>query len=132
MAAPARRSSSIRRPCSSAVSSRKPASRGSAGLFVIRNSRLDPGLGGYERADAQHRRPRGLVADPEPGRRRPLPHLRDDAARRSRLQPRLYSADFNVPLTEPFDQHYMNELFKLGYDAGRSGHPWVKTPPGYH
>ncbi|MGH6962626.1 MAG: patatin-like phospholipase family protein, partial [Dongiaceae bacterium] len=26
---------------------------------------------------------------------------------------------FNVPLNEPFDQHYMNELFKLGYELGR-------------
>ena len=38
---------------------------------------------------------------------------------------------FEVPLPEPFDQHYMNELFNVGYQAGRSGHPWVKTPPGY-
>lgn len=38
---------------------------------------------------------------------------------------------FDVPLPEPFDQHYMQELFKVGYDLGRAGHPWVKTPPGY-
>ena len=37
---------------------------------------------------------------------------------------------FNVPLTEPFEQHYMNELFNLGYELGRSGYNWQKTPPG--
>ena len=38
---------------------------------------------------------------------------------------------FNVPLPEPFDQHYMIELFKLGYEMGRKGYPWAKVPPGY-
>jgi predicted acylesterase/phospholipase RssA len=37
---------------------------------------------------------------------------------------------FDVSLNEPFDQHYMNELFKLGYELGRSGYDWKKTPPG--
>ena len=37
---------------------------------------------------------------------------------------------FNVPLNDPFDQHYMNELFNLGYELGRSGYHWQKTPPG--
>ena len=37
---------------------------------------------------------------------------------------------FDVPLNEPFDQHYMNELFNLGYELGRSGYNWQKTPPG--
>ena len=31
----------------------------------------------------------------------------------------------------PFDQHYMNELYKVGYDLGKSGYPWAKSPPGY-
>ena len=38
---------------------------------------------------------------------------------------------FNVPLNEPFDQHYMRELFKLGYEMGRAGYSWKKVPPGY-
>ena len=38
---------------------------------------------------------------------------------------------FNVPLPEPFDQHYMNELFKAGYDLGKAGYQWAKAPPGY-
>src|SRR5262249_39607519 len=40
-------------------------------------------------------------------------------------------ASFNVPLVMPFDQHYMNELFKVGYDLGKSGYDWTKVPPGY-
>jgi hypothetical protein len=40
-------------------------------------------------------------------------------------------ASFDVPLNEPFEQHYMDELFKLGYELGRSGYDWVKVPPGY-
>jgi predicted acylesterase/phospholipase RssA len=40
-------------------------------------------------------------------------------------------ATFNVRLKEPFEQHYMVELFKLGYQLGRSGYDWVKVPPGY-
>ncbi len=40
-------------------------------------------------------------------------------------------ATFNVRLKEPFEQHYMVELFKLGYELGRSGYDWVKVPPGY-
>ena len=38
---------------------------------------------------------------------------------------------FNVELPQPFDHHYMNELFKVGYALGRSGYDWTKTPPGY-
>ncbi|MGH6932333.1 MAG: hypothetical protein ACREEE_07845 [Dongiaceae bacterium] len=40
-------------------------------------------------------------------------------------------ASFTVPLAEPFDQHYMNELFKVGYELGKSGYTWAKAPPGY-
>jgi predicted acylesterase/phospholipase RssA len=38
---------------------------------------------------------------------------------------------FKVPLTEPFEQHYMNQLFNLGYELGRSGYAWAKVPPGH-
>jgi predicted acylesterase/phospholipase RssA len=40
-------------------------------------------------------------------------------------------ASFDVPLTEPFEQHYMDELFELGYELGRAGYPWENVPPGY-
>ena len=36
---------------------------------------------------------------------------------------------FHVPLKEPFDRHYMNTLFKVGYDLGVSGYAWHKAPP---
>jgi predicted acylesterase/phospholipase RssA len=39
-------------------------------------------------------------------------------------------SSFNVPLPQPFDQHYMNELYKVGYDLAKSGYPWAKAPPG--
>ena len=38
---------------------------------------------------------------------------------------------FDVPLAHPFDTHYMDELFKVGYDHGAKGYPWAKVPPGY-
>lgn len=40
-------------------------------------------------------------------------------------------ATFDVPLPEPFDQHYMVELYNLGYEQGKAGYKWEKTPPGY-
>ena len=40
-------------------------------------------------------------------------------------------SSFNVPLPEPFDSHYMNELFKLGYTLAAKGYPWSKAPPAY-
>jgi hypothetical protein len=30
---------------------------------------------------------------------------------------------------EPFNRDYMNALFAVGYDMGRSGIPWASTPP---
>ncbi len=40
-------------------------------------------------------------------------------------------ASFDVPLTEPFEQHYMRELFALGYELAKFGYHWEKVPPGY-
>jgi predicted acylesterase/phospholipase RssA len=40
-------------------------------------------------------------------------------------------SSFDVPLPEPFDNHYMNELFNLGYSMGSKGYPWAKVPPGF-
>lgn len=39
--------------------------------------------------------------------------------------------DFTVPYKGPFDQGYMNALFSYGFEKGRAGYPWQKTPPGY-
>ena len=40
-------------------------------VYIIRNSRLDPGLGQRRPPPDEHRRPRGILADPDPGPRRP-------------------------------------------------------------
>ena len=39
--------------------------------------------------------------------------------------------DFTVPYKGPFEKDYMQSLFDYGYQKGRSGYPWQKTPPGY-
>lgn len=39
--------------------------------------------------------------------------------------------DFEMPYEGPFDKDYMRSLFEYGYNKGRSGYRWQKTPPGY-
>ncbi|MFZ1643167.1 MAG: patatin-like phospholipase family protein [Candidatus Contendobacter sp.] len=39
-------------------------------------------------------------------------------------------ADFNAEHKEDFDTTYMRALFDYGYQLGRKGYPWQKTPPG--
>jgi predicted patatin/cPLA2 family phospholipase len=39
--------------------------------------------------------------------------------------------DFTVPYKGPFDKGYMNALFAYGFEKGRAGYPWQKSPPGY-
>ena len=39
-------------------------------------------------------------------------------------------SDFNEKLPEPFDPGYMRALFDYGYQRGRHGYDWAKTPPG--
>jgi len=38
---------------------------------------------------------------------------------------------FNVKLRYPFDPQYMNALFQVGYDLGKSDYHWAKVPPGF-
>jgi Patatin-like phospholipase len=40
-------------------------------------------------------------------------------------------SDFTVPYKGPFDQGYMRSLFEYGYEKGKAGYHWHKTPPGY-
>jgi hypothetical protein len=40
-------------------------------------------------------------------------------------------ASFDLSLTEPLEQHYMNALFNSEHDPARKGFPWAKLPPGY-
>lgn len=37
---------------------------------------------------------------------------------------------FTMKEPKPFDPAYMEALYGLGYDIGRNGIPWQKTPPG--
>jgi hypothetical protein len=39
--------------------------------------------------------------------------------------------DFNIPYKGPFAPEYMQALFEYGYQKGRAGYRWQKTPPGY-
>jgi len=39
--------------------------------------------------------------------------------------------DFTLPYKGPFDQGYMRALFEYGYNKGKAGYRWHKTPPGY-
>jgi hypothetical protein len=39
-------------------------------------------------------------------------------------------ADFTAQRKEDFDNAYMRALFDYGYQLGRKGYPWHKTPPG--
>ena len=38
--------------------------------------------------------------------------------------------DFDAPHPADFDKVYMNSLFDYGYQQGRAGYDWKKTPPG--
>lgn len=38
-------------------------------------------------------------------------------------------ASFDVVATQAFDPAYMKKLFQLGYEMGRIGEPWSRTPP---
>ena len=40
-------------------------------------------------------------------------------------------SDFTLPYKGPFDQGYMRALFAYGYNKGKAGYHWHKTPPGY-
>ncbi|MCG8563062.1 MAG: patatin-like phospholipase family protein [Hyphomicrobiales bacterium] len=39
--------------------------------------------------------------------------------------------DFKDTSEEPFDRAYMNALFDLGYQLGKTGYRWAKAPPGF-
>jgi predicted acylesterase/phospholipase RssA len=40
-------------------------------------------------------------------------------------------SDFTIPYKGPFDQGYMRSLFQYGYEKGKAGYHWHKSPPGY-
>jgi predicted acylesterase/phospholipase RssA len=99
--------------------------------FVIRNARLDPDWADTKRATMSiaERAISSLIQSQGVGDlfRIYTTTERDGVDFNLAFIP----ASFDVPLPEPFDQHYMQELFKVGYDLARSGYPWEKLPPGY-
>ncbi len=40
-------------------------------------------------------------------------------------------SSFKAVSKEAFDRDYMNQLYQVGFDLGRNGYPWQKTPPGF-
>jgi hypothetical protein len=52
-------------------------------------------------------------------------------ARRDQAEFRLASIpdSFDAVANQPFDPDYMKKLYQLGYEMGRIGEPWVRSPP---
>ncbi len=99
--------------------------------YVIRNARLDPDWADTKRMtmDIAGRAVSSLIQNQGVG---DLYRIYTTAQRDGVDFNLAYiPASFDVPLPEPFDQHYMRELFKLGYDLARAGYPWEKSPPGF-
>jgi predicted acylesterase/phospholipase RssA len=100
-------------------------------LFVIRNSRLDPDWADTKRKTMSiaGRAISSLIQNQGVG---DLYRIYATAQRDGvDFNLAFIPPDFDVPLPEPFDKHYMNELFATGYQLGRRGYPWAKAPPGY-
>jgi predicted acylesterase/phospholipase RssA len=100
-------------------------------LFVIRNSRLDPDWADTKRKTLSiaGRAISSLIQTQGVG---DLYRIYATAQRDGvDFNLAFIPESFDVPLPEPFDRHYMNELFETGYSLGRAGYPWAKAPPGY-
>jgi len=99
--------------------------------YVIRNSRLDPDWAETKRQTMSiaQRSVSALIQNQGVG---DLYRIYAQTARDGVDFNLAYiPASFDVPLTEPFEQHYMRELFALGYELAKSGYHWEKVPPGY-
>ncbi|MFQ5938191.1 MAG: patatin-like phospholipase family protein [Acidiferrobacterales bacterium] len=100
-------------------------------VYIIRNSRLDPDWADTKRATLSiaGRAVSSLIQNQGVGDlyRIYATTQRDGVDFNLAYVP----PTFDVLLTEPFDRHYMEELFKLGYELARNGYSWTKTPPGY-
>ena len=100
-------------------------------MYIIRNGRLDPDWADTERQTLTiaGRAVSSLIQNQGNGDLYRIYAL----AQRDKVDFNLayIPPTFDVPLPEPFDQHYMQELFKLGYEQGKAGYNWYKTPPGY-
>jgi predicted acylesterase/phospholipase RssA len=100
-------------------------------LYVIRNARLDPDWADVDRQTLSitERAVSSLIQTQGIGDLYRI-YL---ASQRDKIDFNLayIPSSFNVPLPRPFDNHYMVELFKLGYALGSKGYRWSKMPPGY-
>ena len=100
-------------------------------LYIIRNARLDPEWADVSRQtlSISGRAVSALIQTQGLGDLYRI-YL---AAQRDKIDFNLayIPESFNVPLPEPFDTRYMDELFKLGYTMAVKGYPWAKTPPGF-
>ena len=102
-----------------------------AAVYIIRNARLDPGWSMVDRRTLSiaEKAVASLIQTQGLGdlNRIYLTSLRDGIDYNLAYIP----ADFTVPRTGDFQPAYMRPLFERGFQMGRQGYPWRKTPPGY-
>ena len=100
-------------------------------VYVIRNSKLDPGWKKMEpRLIAVIVRSMDSLIRTQGIGDMYRMYL---GARRDNLDYNLaYIPDnFNVKAKEPFDPVYMKALYERGYEMAKNGYPWSKSPPEY-
>ena len=99
-------------------------------VYIIRNARLDPEWATVQRSTLSiaGRAVSSLIQTQGLG---DLYRIYSTAQRDGLDYNLAYiGADFNAPRKEDFDNEYMRALFDYGYQLGRKGYPWHKTPPG--
>jgi hypothetical protein len=100
-------------------------------VYVIRNARLDPNWAVVERSTLSivGRAISSLIQTQGVGDLYRI-YL---SAQQDGLDYNLayIGADFKAEHKEDFDTAYMRALFDYGYQLGRKGYPWHKTPPGF-
>jgi predicted acylesterase/phospholipase RssA len=101
-------------------------------LYVIRNARLDPDWAQVDRSTMTiaSRAISSLIQTQGVGDlyRIYLTAQRDSVDFNLAYIPKSFTRE----LKEPFEIDYMDALFKVGYDMGAKGYPWVKVPPGFN
>ena len=100
-------------------------------LYLIRNSRLDPGWAEVERRTLTiaGRAIASLILTQGIGDlyRIYSTSQRDGVDYNLAFIPET----FNAPHKEEFDTEYMRQLFQVGYDLAVKGYTWLKKPPGF-
>jgi hypothetical protein len=97
-------------------------------LYVIRNSRTDPGFESIQRrlVPIMARSVSSLIRTQGIGDMAMIYF----AARRDGVDFNLAYVpdDFTLEPKESFDREYMSQLFAIGYEAARKGYPWITGP----